>query len=135
MRQRRIAGTALWVTGLMLVLAAGCKKEEDPRVPPAMSFKTGAGYTSADDTVGMEDTLLIGVIIDKTEDPLTSLNISRAYDGGGSTTLENVPISTDHFEYDREVITRAQAGSERYTFSVIDRDGNITTRSLLLTVQ
>lgn len=118
-----------------LVLIIGCKKENDPRVPPAMAFKTGAGYTSADDTVGMQDTVLIGVVIDKTEDPLTSLNESRAYDGGGSTTLENIPISGTHFEHDHSVITRAQAGTERYTFSVIDRDGNITTNNILLTVQ
>jgi hypothetical protein len=118
-----------------IIVFAGCKKEEDPRVPPAMSFKTGAGYTSADDSVGTEDTLLIGVIIDKTEDPLIALNVSVAYDGGGSSTVHNQDISGEHVEYDHQVITRAQTGTEKWIFSVTDRDGNITTKSLLLTVQ
>ncbi|MCB9193266.1 MAG: hypothetical protein H6597_01925 [Flavobacteriales bacterium] len=100
-----------------------------------MSFKTGAGYTSSNDTVGLRDTLLIGVIIDRTEDPLTALNVSVAYDGGSSSTVHNEDLSGDHVEYDQQVITRDQAGSEKWIFSVIDRDGNITSRDLTLTVQ
>ncbi len=131
---RPIIACAL-VAVLTGALAGGCKKETDPRVPPSMSFKTGSGYTSANDTVGQADTLLIGVVIDRTEDPLISLNVSVAYDGGGSTTVHNIDLSGEHVEHDEQVITRAQAGSEKWIFSVVDRDGNITTRSLLLTVQ
>ena len=49
--------------------------------------------------------------------------------------MENLSISGEHVEHDQQVITRAQAGSEEWIFSVTDRDGNITTRSLTLTVQ
>ncbi|MCB0808833.1 MAG: hypothetical protein R2810_16025 [Flavobacteriales bacterium] len=130
----RIANTFLTGT-LVLALLAGCKKETDPRVPPSMSFRTGSGYTSGNDTVPPADTLLIGVVIDKTEDPLIALNVSVAYDGAGSSTVENLSISGEHVEHDQQVITRAEAGSEEWIFSVTDRDGNITTRSLTLTVQ
>ena len=130
----RIANTFLTGT-LVLALLTGCRKETDPRVPPSMSFRTGNGYTSGNDTVPPADTLLIGVVIDKTEDPLIALNVSVAYDGAGSSTVENLSISGEHVEHDQQVITRAQAGSEEWIFSVTDRDGNITTRSLTLTVQ
>lgn len=123
----------LAATGLLI--ASGCKKETDPRVHPDMVFKTGAGYTSADDTVGTQDTLLMGVIITKTEDPLIALNVSVAFDGGGSSTVHNQEISGEHVEYDHQVITRDQAGTEEWIFSVTDRDGNITTKSIKLTVQ
>lgn len=124
---------------LLLGLVAGsvmaCRKETDPRVPPAMVFRTGPGYTAMNDSVSLSDTLLIGVIIDRTEDPLIALNISVAYDGAGSTTVRNVPLNGEHVEVDEVVATRAQAGTERWIFSVTDRDGNVTTRDLLLWVQ
>ncbi|MCB9170617.1 MAG: hypothetical protein H6594_09750 [Flavobacteriales bacterium] len=130
------SANARFAIALLIGLAAfSCQKETDPRVPPSMSFKTGAGYTSSNDTVGLRDTLLIGVIIDRTEDPLTALNVSVAYDGGSSSTVHNEDLSGDHVEYDQQVITRDQAGSEKWIFSVIDRDGNITSRDLTLTVQ
>jgi hypothetical protein len=134
MRSSRILRGLVAVISVAAVLAA-CKKEKDPRVPPSMSFKTGTGYTSANDTVGLQDTLLIGVIIDKTEDPLIALNVSVAYDGAASTTVHNQDLSGDHVEYDQQVITRDQSGSENWIFSVTDRDGNITTKNIVLTVQ
>lgn len=127
--------TLLLATTVAWAMLGGCKKETDPRVPPSMSFKNGTGYTYTNDTVGLSDTLNIGVIIEKTEDPLIALNVSVAYDGGSSATVHNGDISGDHVEYDQQVITRAQAGSEKWIFSVTDRDGNITTRNLVLTVE
>lgn len=125
-----LAGSAL------LALATGCKKETDPRVHPDLAFKTGAGYVAADDTVPQQDTLKIGAIIDKTEDPLISLNVSRAYDGGGSSTIEDISLTgQEHVEHDVRIITRAQAGTEKYSFAVLDRDGNVTLKSITLTVQ
>ncbi len=127
------AAWAAVVTGLLV--AGGCKKETDPRVHPDMVFKTGAGYTNADDTVGTSDSLRIGVIITKTEDPLIALNVSVAYDGGSPSTVHNQDISGEHVEYDHDLVTRAQTGTEEWVFSVTDRDGNITTKSIKLTVQ
>ncbi|MEO8069679.1 MAG: hypothetical protein ABI599_18425 [Flavobacteriales bacterium] len=125
---------ALLVAGMLL---SSCKKEKenDPHVPPAMAFTTGAGYTSANAVVGQQDTLLMEVTVDKTEDALTSLNISSSYDGAASTTVFNESITTDHYVHAQEVITRAQAGTEKYTFTAVDHDGNITSNSILLTVQ
>lgn len=126
------------ITGLFLaalLLAAGCKKETDPRVHPSLAFKSSVGYTSADDSVPQQDTLKIGAVIDKTEDPLISMNITRTYDSAPSVSLQDVPLTgQEHVEYDFPLITRAQAGTEKYTFSVLDRDGNITSKTIALTV-
>ncbi len=119
----------------VVLIAGGCKKETDPRVHPDMVFKTGQGYTSADDTVGTDSALVIGVVITKTEDPLIALNVSVSYDGAASTTAHNQDISGEHVEYDHHFNTRSQTGTEKWIFSVTDRDGNITTKSILLTVQ
>lgn len=119
----------------IVLMAASCKKETDPRVHPSLTFKTGSGYVAVNDTVAQQDTLKIGAVIDKTEDPLISLNITRTYDTDPSVSLQDVSLAgNEHFEYDFQLITRAQAGLERYTFSVLDRDGNITTKTIALTV-
>ena len=118
-----------------LLLAAGCKKETDPRVHPSLTFKSSVGYTAADDSVPQQDTLKIGAVIDKTEDPLISMNITRTYDSDPSLSLQDVSLTgQEHIEYDFSLITRAQAGTEKYTFSVLDRDGNITSKTIALTV-
>lgn len=120
----------------VLQLATSCEKETDPRVHPSLTFRSDTGYVAADDTVSQQDTLMIGAIIDKTEDPLISLNVSRAYDGGASATIEDISLTGQtHVEHDVQVITRAQTGSEKYNFAVLDRDGNVTLKSILLTVQ
>lgn len=120
----------------VMTLGTSCEKETDPRVHPDLAFRTDTGYVAADDTVAQQDTLKIGAIIDKTEDPLISLNVSRAYDGGASVTIEDLSLTGQtHVEHDVQVITRAQAGTEKYSFAVLDRDGNVTLKSILLTVQ
>lgn len=119
----------------IVLMAASCKKETDPRVHPSLTFKTSAGYIYQDDTVPLNDTLKIGAVIDKTEDPLISLNITRTYDTDPSVSIEDVELTgNEHVEHDLQVITRNQAGTEKYTFSVLDRDGNITTKTIALTV-
>lgn len=117
------------------LMAGSCKKETDPRVHPSLTFKTTEGYTYQDDSVAMNDTLKIGAVIDKTEDPLISMNITRTYDTDPSVSIEDVGLTgSEHVEHDLQVITRNQAGIEKYTFSVLDRDGNITTKTIALTV-
>ncbi len=124
---------------LVALVFVSCKKEEDAHIPPAVSFKTGAGYTSGDATVGLQDTLLVGITATKTEDDLKSYNVSYAYDGATTTTtfynyLMNESEYTS-YSHDVEIVTRNQAGTEKWVFSIVDRDGNITQNTITLTVQ
>lgn len=124
----------LLLTGAFLF--SSCEKDE--RVPPELTFKTTAGYTSGDVSAGMNDTLLVGIQADKTEDELNTFNISRAIDGGNSTTVDNYTLTgtqEEHYELDYELITGATAAVENWTFTVTDRDGNITTKTIVVTVQ
>jgi hypothetical protein len=122
-----------------LVLGSNCKKKkQDAHVPPTMDFKTGGKYISGDRTCKKQDTLLVGVNITKTEDNLKSFNVSYQYDGGTQTTFYNYNMQESEYNgYSKDVtiITRNQAGTEKWIFAVIDRDGNITQKSLTFTVQ
>ncbi len=123
----------------MVGVVASCKKKKDPHVPPDVVFKTGAGYTSADATIALGDTIKVGITATKTEDDLKSYNASYAYDGASSTTTfyNYLMTSAEYNGYskDLDIIVRNVAGSERWVFSIVDRDGNITQKSLTLTVQ
>ncbi len=117
---------------------SSCEKDEGKL--PEIAFKTGAGYTSADATVAKNTAVLIGVTADKTEDKdvLKTLSATVSYDGGAATTLvSDILTGTqgDHYEKDLSVTTRSQAGTENYTFTVVNRDGLTNSVSLTLTVQ
>lgn len=115
---------------------SSCKKDE--HIPPNITFKTTAGYTSADATVAQGDAILFGIDVQKTEDELSTFDVSVSFDGGSASSIQTEAISgteQDGFDRDVNITTRNQAGTEKYTFTVTDRDGNITQKSITLTVQ
>jgi len=122
-----------------LTLLAACKKEVDPHIPPDVVFKTTTGYTYADASLGLQDTILVGITATKTEDDMKSYNVSYAYDGATTTTTfyNYLLDATEYTSYthDIQLVTRNQAGTERWVFSIVDRDGNITQKTINLTVQ
>jgi hypothetical protein len=128
---------------LLLLFALGlasCKKgKADPHVPPDVELRSGTGFITGDCTLGKQDTVWVGITAHKTEDDLKSYNISYAYDGASTTnTFFNYLMSPNelyNFAKDVQIITRNQTGSERWVFSIVDRDGNITQKTIHITVQ
>jgi hypothetical protein len=124
---------------VLIITAIACKKKKDAHVPPDVVFTTGVGYTSADATVAKGDTIKVGVTATKTEDDLKSYNASYAYDGATTTTtFFNYYLQpSEYLSYSKtlSIPVRNQAGSEKWTFSIVDRDGNITQKTITLTVQ
>jgi hypothetical protein len=128
----------------IVLIGTCCKKKSpdsaviDPRIPPAMTFKTGGNYTSRDTIVIKQDTLLIGIIVTKTEDNLTSFNASASYDGSNTTTtfFNHHLSSAEYGGYTVDVpyYVRNQSGNEVLTFTIVDRDGNITKKTITVTV-
>lgn len=116
-----------------------CKKNVDPHIPPDVTFNSSPGYLSGDAVVGLEDTLTTEMTATKTEDDLKSYNISVAYDGAtATTTFFNYAVDASEyggFTKTVNIITRNTPGSEKWVFSVVDRDGNITQNEFILTVE
>jgi len=127
-----IAGTSLFLMN--------CKKKPvDAHVPPNVTYKTGGKFISDNCTLPKQDTVMVGMTATKTEDNLKSYNVSYAYDGASTTTtfFNYYLAEAEYNGYSKDVtiITRNQAGSERWVFSVVDRDGNITQKTIVITVQ
>jgi hypothetical protein len=122
---------------LFVMLISSCEK--DKMIPPTLDFLTGAGYTSADAHIALNTAFKIGVDAKRTEDKddLKTFTVTRSYDGAAATTIDNVTIGSAQaaeFTKDYNLTTRNTAGTEKYTFTVTNRDGLITTKSMTITV-
>ena len=123
-----------------LMMAFSCKKKKaDPHVPPDVTLKTGGKFISADCTLPKQDTVWVGITATKTEDDLRSYNASYAYDGAANTTtFFDYKLQASEYESyskDLQIITRNQNGNEKWVFTIVDRDGNVTQRTINITVQ
>lgn len=117
-----------------------CSCEKDEGKLPNISFKTGGSYVSADKTVGQNENITIGIEASKSEDKdvLKTFDASRSFDGAAATSFLNESLSGsqgDSYSKDVSITTRGQAGTEKYTFTVVNRDGLVNSVSLTLTVQ
>lgn len=126
---------------LLAVLSfVSCKKEEDEGKLPNIAFKTSAGYVAHDTTVAKNTSVTMGITASKAEpnDVLITFDLSRNYDGSGvAASLYNVSLTGtqgDNYSKDTTIVTRNQSGSEKYTFTVINRDGKKNSVSVTLTV-
>lgn len=123
-------------TILVLAASTGCTKDQpDGDHAADFTFRTDSGYTWRNDTVPLSDTLRIGVSVSKGSDNLRSFFVDVAYDGGPRIRQDSAHVESDPFNFEKTVITRDQAGTETWWFSVDEFDGDITQRALTLTVQ
>ncbi len=124
---------------LAVVSFSSCKKEEDEGLLPNISFKTGTGYVSSDIILKKDTTITVGIIATKAEaaDVLKTFDASKILDGGTSTSFLNETLtgaSGDAYTKDLTITTRSVAGTEKYTFTVLNRDGLKNSVSLIITV-
>ena len=127
----------LFLTLALGVISFACKKDE--MIPPTIDFTTGSGYTSADSHIALNTDFKIGVTAKRTEDKddLKTFVVTVSYDGGAETTIDNVTIpaaQAGEFTKDYDLTTRNTAGTEKYSFTVTNRDGLITTKAMTITV-
>ncbi len=102
---------------------------------PTIQFVIEEGYTYQSDTVAVNDTLLVGVRINKGDDALNTFKVLSKYDNGSEEVQDSLPIGTETFAFDKVIRIRPVAGTERWTFSVQESDGDIIRRALTFTVQ
>ena len=119
------------------IFIVGCQKEKE--IPPTMEFKKGDNYTYSNALVTKDSVLLVGIVVDKTEDDLKTFNVSVANDDATTTkTMEEVEIpesKKSHFDVDITINVGSQAATEKWYFTVTDVDGNIAQKILIFFVQ
>lgn len=119
-----------------LFLATACTKEQPEGDHAAdITFRTDSSFTWRNDTVPLSDTLHIGINVSKGSDDIRSFFVDVAYDNGPRLRQDSVHVDSDPFTFVKTVVTRDQAGTETWWFSVREYDGDITQRALTLTEQ
>ena len=124
---------------ILITLISTSSCEKDKGILPDISFKTGTGYTSDNATIAKNIAFLVGINAARKEDKdvLKTFNASVSYDGGASTTVYSETLTSaqgDNCTHDLNLTTRNQAGTEKYSFTITNRDGLINTISLTITV-
>lgn len=119
------------------IVLFGCKK--DQRTPPTLELLNANGSALADTSVIAPNyTLTLTVKGTKTEDELKTLNVSYQYDGATSTTTkETMTLQKSEYEgftTSYTIKARNQSGSEKWTFTLTDRDGNMASKSTVILV-
>jgi hypothetical protein len=103
-------------------------------------IKVASGYVSSDISLSKDTTVTVGIIASKAEDKdvLISFDETATYDAaatGTSVYSESLTGSNgNNYTKDISIKTRNTAGTEKYTFTVINRDGLKNSVSLKITV-
>lgn len=137
MRKLLSSAMILAVLATALVHLSSCEKDEGKL--PNIAFKTTAGYTHADATVASGSSVLVGIAASKSEgeDVLKTFNVSKSVDGATATTITNTTLTGtqgDSYEVDYPITAGAAGHTEKWSFTVTNRDGLTNTVSLTLTV-
>lgn len=129
---------AAFVLTATLLNLTSCEKDEGKL--PAISFKTGGSYTSADKNVNSGDAVLVGINAAKTEseDVLKTFSIQHTVNNGSAiidTTIVLPASEENSFSKDFTLTPTGTAGDAvKYTFTVSNRDGLLNNLYLTLTI-
>lgn len=122
---------------ILFISVASCEK--DKGLLPNIAFVTTEGYTYQDATVGTSAAVKAGITASKAEDKdvLTKFTVTRSVNGGAAEEVESEDLSGedgDSIARDINITTGSETGTEKYTFTVVNRDGLINSISFTLTV-
>jgi hypothetical protein len=74
-------------------------------------------------------------VIREGDDRLQTFKVLATYDNGDPMVTDSLPIGSETFEFDKTIITRSVAGDEKWTFWVMENDGDVIKRSLTFFVR
>lgn len=132
----------IWIRiglGILLIgflSATSCNRDDDgPVVNPTINFVMDSGYTYQNDTLPLSDTLKVGVIIQEGNENLRTFLVRSVYDQQQPVITDSLPVGSDTFEFEKQIILRDVAGTERWSFGVEENDGDRIWRQLVFVVQ
>jgi hypothetical protein len=120
-----------------LLLATSCDKEPDDVAYRAagITWLTDSGYTFANDTVDLSDTLRIGAVVAEGSERLRTVFVQVSYDGDPWVQHDSIPFTQNPMVLDVQAIMGDAPRSEEWSILARERNGNSTRRSLTFTVQ
>lgn len=114
------------------IFVTSCTKDENP-TGPSLSLKGGAGYTSTDQTIQVNDPILIGATGTSGDANLTRFKFSVTSNNVATTILDTT-FNSASFNWELE-LTFTSVGEARLMFELWDKDGNKDEKAFNVTVE
>jgi hypothetical protein len=130
----------LFLLGIVacILFFISCKKDEGKL--PNINFIPGSDYTYTSKSLPQGTSFKIGINASKAEDKdvLKKFNISRSTNGAAAVSVFDKDLSGsegDSYTYDFTGVTDSIPGqTDKYTFTVTNRDGLVNQVNLTLTI-
>lgn len=122
---------------LFAVLATGCDKDQDDQgyLPASITFATDSGLVYMNDTFPAGDTIRIRVTVAEGSERLYTLLVSGRYNGAPELRMDSLRMHALPFVYDTLYGLRGLPGSEQWTWTAVEGNGDRTSRSLTFVTQ
>ncbi|MCB0734181.1 MAG: hypothetical protein H6608_12120 [Flavobacteriales bacterium] len=110
---------------------------DEPTTNPKLNFLAGTGYTSGDVSIAAGSAFKIG-LVGSHDSKIETLKIRVSYNGGANVIPDNcticdTTINATDFTIDYENMVESTPGTEKWSFTIADKDGNSTTETITFT--
>ena len=136
-----IKGIALFVllAGTINLFTACSDDEEEPLdQSPTINFIGGSDYTSSDVTVPAGTILKVGITATANTNSnakLVRFKVTRTFNNIGESVIDSTLSNLSSFTYTRNIQARTEAGTERWSFEIIDKNNQSNSVALNITTQ
>jgi len=114
----------LFVIGFTISFSAlfifGCKKDKE-KLPPAINFKEGSGYTQNNAVVEIGDKLIFGIQARGTSTEITNFTVKKVLTNGSVVTVMDTGMYSMSLDLD-VVLYQNVEDQVTWTFTVMDRN-------------
>jgi len=122
---------ALVSVGAIFLSNCGPETVEAPK--PIVNFLADAKYVSANSALAASTDFTIGLTATHSS-TLRTLTITKAVNGGAAVIEKEEELSGNTLAiYEYKGVTEASVGTEIYTFTVADKSGNSTSKTITIT--
>jgi len=122
---------ALVSVGAIFLSNCGPETVEAPK--PIVNFLADAKYVSANSALAASTDFTIGLTATHSS-TLSTLTITKAVNGGAAVIEKEEELSGNTLAiYEYKGVTEASVGTEIYTFTVADKSGNSTSKTITIT--
>lgn len=127
--------------GLLLITGMGfitsCSKDSTTDVSPSIVFKGGVDFIASDVTLDAGSSFHVGITAAANSTSgknLTKFKVVRTFNNTPTTELDTT-INTANFSWEAYYSTNTSAGTERWTFTITDKDGQTNELAFVITTE
>jgi hypothetical protein len=121
------------LVGAVMISSCGGEGDDTPEpIGPTLQFLGGAEYVSSDVELTAETPFAVGIRGTHTEN-IEKLRVSVSINGANAGTLFDSSFKTKSLDYVFNHETGPAAQTEKYTFTLTDKNGVETSRSITIT--